>query len=73
MLMLMGELGCRLGIVENVGVESIAMGRRLHWDMSPVISDLYIGQIRRMEKIYMFCDPCFLSLFRLKKHRSQNL
>ena len=47
MLMLMGELGFGLGKVENVGVEDIAMGRRLHWDVSPDISDLYIDQIRR--------------------------
>ena len=72
MLMLMGGLGFRLGKVENVGVEGIAMGRRLHLDMSPDDSDLNIGQICRLEKIYTFCDPYFLSLFRLK-HRSQNL
>ena len=28
------------------------------------ISDLYIGQICRLEKKYTFCDPCFMSLFR---------
>ena len=50
MLMLMGGLGFRLGKVENVGVEGIAMGRRLHWDLSPDISNLYIGQIRHLEK-----------------------
>ena len=49
------------------------MGPRLHWDVSTDIYDLYIGQIRRLEKNYTFCDPCFLSLLRLKKHRSQNL
>ena len=48
-----GGLGFRLGKVENVGVEGIAMGRRLHWDMSADISDLYIGQICRSEKIYV--------------------
>ena len=58
--------------MENVGVEGIAMGRRLHWDVSPDISDLIIGQIHRLEKKYTFCDPCFLSLFRLKKHRLQS-
>ena len=83
MLMLMGGFGFRLGKVENVGVEgqsgyvaicrSIAMGRRLHWHVSPDISVLNIGQIRRLEKKHAICDPRFLSLFRLKKHLSQNL
>ena len=68
-----GKLDFRFGKKENVSVEGIAMGRRLHWDVSPDISDLNIGQIRRLEKKYTFCDPCFLSLFTLKKHRSQNL
>ena len=40
--------------MENVGVEDIAMGRGLHWDVSPDISDLYIGQIRRLEKNIRF-------------------
>ena len=34
---------------------------------------LYIGQIRRLEKNYTFCEPCFLSLFRLKNHGLQNV
>ena len=50
MLMLLGGLGFRLGKVENVGVKGIAMGRRLHWDVSPDIYDLYIGQICHLEK-----------------------
>ena len=59
MLMLMGGLGFRLGKVENVGVEGIAMGRRLHWDVSPDISDLYIGKIRRLEKNIRFVTHVF--------------
>ena len=37
------------------------------------ISDLYIGQIRRLEKNYTFGEPCFLSLNKFKKHGSQNV
>ena len=55
----MGGLGFRLGRVENVGVEGIAIGRRLHCDVSPDISDLYIGQIRRLEKNIRFVTHVF--------------
>ena len=57
--MLMRGLGFRLGKVENVDVEGIAMRRRLHWDVSPDISDLYIGQIRRLEKNIRFVTHVF--------------
>ena len=59
MLTLMERLGFRLGKVENVGVEGIAMGRRLRWDVSPGISDLYVGQIRRLEKNIRFATHVF--------------
>ena len=59
MLMLMRGLGFWLDKVENVGVEGIAMGRRLHWDVTPDISDLHIGQIRRLEKNIRFVTHVF--------------
>ena len=56
-----GGLGFRLGKVGNVGVEGIAKGRRLHRDVSPDISDLHIGQIRRLEKNIRFVTHVFLA------------
>ena len=70
MLMLMGRLGFRLGKVENV--DGIGMGRRLHWNVSPDIFDLYRSN-SPFGKKYTFYDPCFLSLFKLKNYPSQNL
>ena len=72
----MGELGFRLGKVENVGVEGIAMRRRLYWDVSPDISDLYTGihwqffssrNASSRQKMSKFCDVIiFLSSFNYK-------
>ena len=46
-----GGLGFRLGKVENVGVEGIAMGRRLLGRVTGYFRLIgYIGQIRRLEK-----------------------
>ena len=53
--------------MKNVGVEGIAMERR-------ATLGHVTGYFRLRYRSYSpFCDPCFLSLFRLEKHRSQKL